>query len=44
MTTSEGRRLAFAVYVNNVPVENIEELEQVGNDLGSVCEAIYREN
>lgn len=44
MTTSKGRRLAFAIYVNNVPVENIEELEQVGNDLGSICEAIHREN
>lgn len=44
MTTSKGRKLAFAVYVNNVPVKDIKELEQVGNDLGSICEAIYREN
>lgn len=44
MTTSKGRRLAFAMYVNNVPVQDINAINQVGNDLGSICEAIYREN
>lgn len=44
MTTSEGKRLAFAVYVNNVPAQDIEEVNEVGNDLGKICEAIYNEN
>jgi len=44
MTTKEGQRLAFAIYVNNVPVQDIDAASQVGNDLGSICEAIYREN
>ena len=44
MTTSKGLRLVFAIYVNNVPIQDINELKQVGNDLGSICEAIYRNN
>lgn len=44
MTTSKGRRLAFAIYANNVPVQDIDALNQVGNDLGSISEAIYEAN
>jgi D-alanyl-D-alanine carboxypeptidase len=44
MTTSKGRRLAFAMYVNNVPVQGIDAMFQVDKDLGSICEAIYKEN
>ncbi|HWQ20050.1 MAG TPA: D-alanyl-D-alanine carboxypeptidase/D-alanyl-D-alanine-endopeptidase [Methanotrichaceae archaeon] len=44
MTTSRGKRLAFAIYVNNVPVQDIDALIQVGNDLASISEAIYEEN
>jgi hypothetical protein len=43
MTTSRGRGLAFAMYVNNVPVQYIDALNKVGNDL-SIYEAICREN
>lgn|GEM_PF-4151570 len=41
MITSKGRVLVFAVYVNNIPAEDIKELEQIGNDLGSICEKRY---
>ncbi|WP_082093006.1 D-alanyl-D-alanine carboxypeptidase/D-alanyl-D-alanine endopeptidase [Methanosarcina siciliae] len=44
MNTSEDRKLAFAIYVNNVPVKDVKEMKQVSNDLGSICEAIYEEN
>jgi D-alanyl-D-alanine carboxypeptidase/D-alanyl-D-alanine-endopeptidase (penicillin-binding protein 4) len=44
MTTSKGRRFAFAIYVNNVPVRDIDAIFQVDKDLGSICEAIYIEN
>lgn len=44
MTASSGRRLAFAIYVNNVGTENVNGALQVGNDLGSISEAIYEAN
>lgn len=44
MTTSSGRRLAFAIYVNNVGIEDVDGALQVGNDLGRICEAIYKAN
>jgi D-alanyl-D-alanine carboxypeptidase/D-alanyl-D-alanine-endopeptidase (penicillin-binding protein 4) len=39
--TSHGQRLAFAIYVNNVPFENIDDMMASGNDLGRIAEAIY---
>jgi len=39
--TSHGRRLVFAIYVNNVPFENVNDMMAAGNDLGSIAEAIY---
>ena len=39
--TSRGNRLVFAIYVNNVPAENVDDMMAVGNDLGSIAEAIY---
>ena len=39
--TSHGKRLVFAIYVNNVPFENVDDMMTVGNDLGSIAEAIY---
>jgi hypothetical protein len=35
------QRLAFAIYVNNVPFESIDDMMAAGNDLGSIAEAIY---
>jgi len=39
--TSHGNRLVFAIYVNNVPAENVDDMMAIGNDLGSIAEAIY---
>jgi D-alanyl-D-alanine carboxypeptidase/D-alanyl-D-alanine-endopeptidase (penicillin-binding protein 4) len=39
--TSHGKRLAFAIYVNNVPFENLDDMMATGSDLGSIAEAIY---
>jgi len=39
--TSHGKRLVFAIYVNNVPFENAGDMMAAGNDLGSIAEAIY---
>lgn len=41
INSSRGRNLAFAVYVNNVPAEDVDSALQVGNDLGSIAELIY---
>jgi len=32
------------MYVNNVPVQDINAMFQVDKDLGSICEEIYKEN
>lgn len=39
--TKSGKRLVFAVFVNNVPFNSVEDMMSVGNDLGSVTDAIY---
>ncbi len=39
--TSHGKRLVFAIYVNNVPFGNVDDMMTAGNDLGSIAEAIY---
>jgi D-alanyl-D-alanine carboxypeptidase/D-alanyl-D-alanine-endopeptidase (penicillin-binding protein 4) len=39
--TSHGKRLVFAIYVNNVPFENVDDMMTAGNDLGSIAGAIY---
>jgi D-alanyl-D-alanine carboxypeptidase/D-alanyl-D-alanine-endopeptidase (penicillin-binding protein 4) len=41
MTTASGRRLAFALFVNNLPTKNGEAREQIGKALGRLCEIIY---
>ncbi len=41
MTAASGRKLAFAVYVNNVPLKELNDIVQVGNDLGTLAETIY---
>ncbi len=41
INSSSGRSLAFAAYVNNVPVNDVNSALQVGNDLGRVAELIY---
>ncbi|MEQ8170307.1 MAG: D-alanyl-D-alanine carboxypeptidase/D-alanyl-D-alanine-endopeptidase [Candidatus Eremiobacterota bacterium] len=44
MTTLKGREVAFAIYVNNVPLTSNEDIVKTGNDLGYLCEIIYLNN
>jgi len=44
MTTAEGRELAFALYVNNTPMETVDDVGRIGSDQGRICEVIYRNN
>jgi D-alanyl-D-alanine carboxypeptidase/D-alanyl-D-alanine-endopeptidase (penicillin-binding protein 4) len=41
MTTSSGRDLVWAVYVNDVLSANLEDVLGVGADIGAIAEAIY---
>jgi len=42
--TISNRRLIFAVFVNNAPLEEISEILEVNNDLGQIATAIYNLN
>jgi serine-type D-Ala-D-Ala carboxypeptidase/endopeptidase (penicillin-binding protein 4) len=42
MTTASGRRLAFALFVNNLPTKTSDERERIGKALGRLCEIIYQ--
>ncbi len=42
MTTADGRRLAFAIFVNEVPLPKGGTPNAVGKDLGRLCEVFYR--
>ncbi|MEQ8221169.1 MAG: D-alanyl-D-alanine carboxypeptidase/D-alanyl-D-alanine-endopeptidase [Candidatus Eremiobacterota bacterium] len=44
MTTLKGREVAFAIYVNNVPLASDEDIVKTGNDLGRLCEILYLNN
>lgn len=44
MTASSGRRLAFAVFVNNLHTKNGDDRERVGKALGQLCQIIYSAN
>jgi PBP4 family serine-type D-alanyl-D-alanine carboxypeptidase len=41
ITTRDGRRLAFAVYVNNVACSTGEDIKRVGQALGEIAAAAY---
>jgi D-alanyl-D-alanine carboxypeptidase/D-alanyl-D-alanine-endopeptidase (penicillin-binding protein 4) len=41
MTTAKGDTLAFALFVNNVPLRNGLTTTTVGRDLGRICELLY---
>jgi D-alanyl-D-alanine carboxypeptidase/D-alanyl-D-alanine-endopeptidase (penicillin-binding protein 4) len=43
MTTAKGRTLAFAVFVNDVPLAKGVTHRQVGQVLGRVCEVLYEQ-
>ena len=40
--TKSGDRLVFAIYVNNVPFSDTNDMMTAGNDLGSVAGLIYK--
>ncbi len=42
--TISDRRLIFAVFVNNAPLEEISEILEINNDLGQIATAIYNLN
>ncbi len=42
-TTSSGRDVAFAAFVNNVHLIQADDRIKVGQALGRICEAIYRD-
>jgi D-alanyl-D-alanine carboxypeptidase/D-alanyl-D-alanine-endopeptidase (penicillin-binding protein 4) len=41
MTTARGRNLAFAIFVNKVPIDTVQEGLDVGHALGKICEMMY---
>jgi D-alanyl-D-alanine carboxypeptidase/D-alanyl-D-alanine-endopeptidase (penicillin-binding protein 4) len=43
LTTRQNRRLAFAFYVNNVPLRDGLTAAAVGRDLGKLCEIVVEE-
>jgi len=44
ITTAKGRQLAFALYVNNTPIETVDDLGRIGSEQGRICEVIYINN
>jgi D-alanyl-D-alanine carboxypeptidase/D-alanyl-D-alanine-endopeptidase (penicillin-binding protein 4) len=41
MTTASGRRLAFAIFVNNLPTKTAGDRDVVGKALGQLCQIVY---
>ena len=41
MVTRSGRKLIFSIYVNNVPLNNTNDANQVEQDINQVLESIY---
>lgn len=41
-TTTGGRELVFAAFVNNVPLVKLTDTEEIGRDLGKICEEIVK--
>lgn len=44
MTASSGRRLAFAVFVNNLPTKSSADRDRIGKALGQFCQLVYETN
>ncbi len=44
ITTANDRELAFAMMVGPAPVKDIQQLLEIGNDLGRIAEIIFTEN
>jgi D-alanyl-D-alanine carboxypeptidase/D-alanyl-D-alanine-endopeptidase (penicillin-binding protein 4) len=43
LTTSRGRRLAFAAFVNGVHLKDGLDSKRIGSDLGKLCEIVHAE-
>jgi D-alanyl-D-alanine carboxypeptidase/D-alanyl-D-alanine-endopeptidase (penicillin-binding protein 4) len=43
LTTAKGRRLAFAAFVNGVPLKDDLDTKRLGRDLGTLCEIVHEE-
>ena len=41
MTTSKGRNLTFALYVNNAHFRDGITAKTFGDDLGKICEVVF---
>ncbi len=41
MTTASGKKLIFAIYINNMPANSVEDSFKVQNDIIKVCKIIY---
>jgi D-alanyl-D-alanine carboxypeptidase/D-alanyl-D-alanine-endopeptidase (penicillin-binding protein 4) len=41
MTTKDGRRLVFAIFVNDVPLSRGVDSTREGKTLGELCEILY---
>ncbi|MBX7166320.1 MAG: D-alanyl-D-alanine carboxypeptidase/D-alanyl-D-alanine-endopeptidase [Pirellulales bacterium] len=41
MTTASGRKLAFALFVNNAHLKTSDETKRVGRSLGQICEILH---
>lgn len=41
LTSAGGRDLAFAMFINNVPIKNLAEIKEYGRLLGRLCEIVY---
>ncbi|HVA50344.1 MAG TPA: D-alanyl-D-alanine carboxypeptidase/D-alanyl-D-alanine-endopeptidase [Pirellulales bacterium] len=42
MTAASGRRLAFAVFVNNLHTKTADDRERLGKALGELCRIVYQ--
>jgi D-alanyl-D-alanine carboxypeptidase/D-alanyl-D-alanine-endopeptidase (penicillin-binding protein 4) len=43
LTTASGKRLAFAAFVNGVPLGDGVDTKRLGADLGTLCEIVHTE-
>jgi len=42
MTTSRNRKLVFSIVMNRCSMNTLDEMWDIGSDLGRICEAIYK--
>jgi len=42
MTTTGNRKLVFSIVMNRCSMNTLDEMWDIGSDLGRICEAIYK--